>query len=100
MAVQLISDEAMRSLIAHMPGVVAAVHKAAVKNSNGAKRRLAAHRETGAAQVTVTQGDVDSFVNLDDPAALSIQFGHFVGGMYFDWEKPKYVPGLYILREG
>lgn len=96
--VQLISDAAMRSLIAHMPGVTDAVHDAAQENAAGAKARLAAHRDTGAAEVTVTRGAVDSFVNLDDPAALSIQFGHFVKGK-FETEDPKYVPGLYILRE-
>ena len=95
--VWLISDEAMRTKIAHLPEVIAAVHDAAEENGAKAAARLAAHRDTGAASISVTQGDVDSFVNLDDPAALSIQFGHMVKGKY-ETDEPKYVPGLYILR--
>lgn len=60
-----------------------------------AQAALAQHRDRGEAQITTSQGRLDSFVNLDDKAALSIEFGH--------WTDPgeagtkKYVPGLHIL---
>lgn len=94
--VQLISDEAMRSLVAHLPGVVDAVNDTAKERASISRAKLAAHRYSGAAQITVTRGGVDSFVNLDDPAALSIEFGHWVKGKY-ETETPKFVPGIYVL---
>ncbi|GAB3475286.1 DUF5403 family protein [Amycolatopsis cihanbeyliensis] len=76
---------------AHLDGVVAAVREQAQKVGRNAEIRLTAHRDEGHAEITVTYGQVDSFVNLDDLAALSIEFGHVhnVTG--------RYVAGLYII---
>lgn len=91
MAVQLIGQKAMNHRISHLPGVVAAVRRQAQKIGRKAEGRLAAHRYEGIAEITITYGETDSFVNLDDEAALSIEFGHihnFTG---------KHVQGLYIV---
>ncbi len=96
MAVRLIGPKAMNLIISHLDGVVDAVAEEAKEIGVRAKARLTAHKYSGAAQVTVTHGDVDSFVNLDDPAALSIEFGHMVKGKFED-DEPKFVPGLYII---
>lgn len=94
--VKLIGWTAMNRVISHEEGVKAAVHQRAATIAGKAEAKLLRHRDTGAAKVTVTKGDVDSFVNLEDKAALSIEFGHWVRGKY-ETHEPKYVPGLYIL---
>lgn len=40
-----------------------------------ARAVLAGHRDTGAASIRVDHGPIDSYVVLDDPASLSIEFG-------------------------
>lgn len=94
--VRLIGQKAMNRVISHIPGVRAAVAAKAAEVAAVAEMRLAAHRHSGRARIDVTHGDVDSFVNFEDPAVLSIEFGHFVGGK-FETDEPKYVPGLYII---
>jgi hypothetical protein len=96
MAVKLIGRKAMNLVISHLDGVVEAVAEEAKEIGVRASARLAMHRKTGAAQVSVTHGDVDSYVNLDDPAAMSIEFGHMVKGK-FEEDEPQFVPGLYII---
>lgn len=93
---RLISRTAMNHVVSHLPGVKAAVYFEARDIGARAEARLAMHKTTGNASISVTRGDVDSFVNLEDPAALSIEFGHWVGGKYRR-STPKYVPGLYII---
>jgi hypothetical protein len=84
-------QKAMNQIIKNEPGVVAAVALTADKIAVEADRRLEMHRYEGEAKVTVSHGKTDSFVNLDDPAALSIEFGHIhnITG--------RYVHGLYIV---
>lgn len=76
---------------AHELGVRAAVTDEAIKIGTRATLRLAAHRDTGHAEIEVSKGTkgVDSFVSLVDDAAMSIEFGHrhnrsgeFVRGLY------------------
>lgn len=92
---QLISKKAMSRHIAHMDGVHDAVGDAARQVARSAQGRLAIHRKTGQAKVTLTEGDVDWFVNLDDPNAMSIEFGHFLRDD-FNIEV-EHVEGLYII---
>lgn len=66
--------------VAHLPGVIAAVYAKAQEGGVTARAILASHRHTGASSIEVTQGDVDSFVSLVDPNAISIEFGR-VGTM-------------------
>ncbi|MGU3502409.1 DUF5403 family protein [Mycobacterium sp. C31M] len=84
----------MNRVVSHLEGVHDAVGDTSKRVQRSAQNRLAAHRDTGAAEVTATEGDVDWFVNLEDEAALSIEFGH--------WTKEgsdsyRFVPGLYVL---
>lgn len=91
MAVKLISQKSMNQVISHLPGVKAAIRQKAQQIGARAEARLAGHRYEGQAGISITHGDVDSFVNLDDDAAMSIEFGHehnFTG---------KHVEGLYII---
>lgn len=94
---QLYSEKALNLVVSHIGGVKAEVAEQAAKTAGLAEARLAGHHKSGRAEVTVTHGEVDSFVNLDDPAALSIEFGHMVKGKFENPDKPKYVPGLYII---
>lgn len=83
--------------LAHTTQMRKAVRAEAEKIANKARARLAEHRETGASRIVVEQGDVDSHVILDDPAALSIEFGHGAyttkNGRHVGASEP-----LYILR--
>lgn len=94
--VRLIGEKAMNRVVSHQEGVHGELGDVARKVAGNATARLAIHKKTGAAQVTITQGKVDWFVNLDDDAAMSIEFGHWVKGKY-ERSKPQYVQGLYIL---
>jgi hypothetical protein len=94
--VQLIGQKAMNHVVSHLGEVKDEVADVADMRAGQSKALLAGHRDTGAAEITVTHGDVDSFVNLDDPAALSIEFGHWVKGKY-ERDTPQFVPGIYVL---
>lgn len=91
----VMSQRQMNKLISNLPGVVKAVADQADSVAEIAKAKLAAHRHDGHAEVTVTYGDVDSFVNLIDRkgkqnAAAAIEFGHVS-------KNGKHTPGLYII---
>ena len=73
-------------IVAHLPGVIAAVAKTAEKGGVRAAILLTQHTtegDQGHARITVTHGSVDSFVNLDDTrsqsAAAAIEFGRSGG---------------------
>ena len=85
------SKDPMNKVISNLEGVVAAVAKEAEIIGRVAQERLNEHRDTGQAKIDVTHGDVDSFVSLVDPNALSIEFGHYTPN------KRKFIPGLYIV---
>lgn len=90
--------DAMNFAISGIDGVHDEVFDYATKSARIAKMRLAQHRHDGDSKVTVTEGDVDAFVNLDDTAgqmaAAAIEFGHRAGGA-----NGQYVPGLYIISK-
>ncbi len=79
MAEIYLTDEEMNYLISHLPGVRSRVRRTAYQGAARASAILAAHRAEGHSRITVTHGDVDSFVNLDDtrgyPAAAAIEYG-------------------------
>jgi len=85
------SNDAMNRVISRLKHVVAAVADEADDIGRIAQERLNEHRETGAAKIEVTHGDVDSLVSLVDKAALSIELGHHTP------DKKKFVNGLYIV---
>jgi hypothetical protein len=65
----------VEDVIADLPGVRRERRKAAEEIGVKARARLSAHRETGAASITVEHDRLDSDVVLEDPASLSIEFG-------------------------
>lgn len=70
-------------IVAHLPGVKAAVYAKAKDGAGRASAVLAAHRYQGHSRITVTRGTVDSFVSLDDTrgqhAAAAIEYGRSGG---------------------
>jgi hypothetical protein len=88
-------DEAFRGQLARECGR-RATSPAAVAVGARASALLAAHRETGSAQIVVEHGAVDSYVVLDDPASLSIEFGR---GEYTrgDGRRVGAMEGLHVL---
>lgn len=89
--IKLDSQKVMNRKISHLPGVKGAVRATAQKIGAKAEAKLAAHRYEGHASISITHGGVDSFVNLDDEAALSIEFGHI-----HNWTGER-IEGLYIV---
>lgn len=81
-----------QDIVAHLPGVRAAVGDAADKIATRARATLAAHRDSGDARVEATRGGTDSHVSLVDEAALSIEYGHFT-------PNGTLVRGLRVLRD-
>lgn len=53
-------------IVAHLPGVAAAVASEARKGGARAKTIHGLHRDTGASFINVTHGRVDSYINLND----------------------------------
>jgi len=76
--------ESCNDTVAHLGGVRRAVGHAAHKGAAIAKGVLLAHRHSGDSQITVTRGELDYWVNLDDTrgqrAAAAIEFGNYKGG--------------------
>jgi hypothetical protein len=64
-----------------------------------ARGNLARHHRRGEHRVTQTKGKVDHFVNLEGPAPMSVEEGHFLGGFYANTESIRFVEGLHILRD-
>jgi len=98
--VTVYSDKAIHTIVSHIDGVVDSVSDEAKDIGRRAEARLARHRDlTNKTNhtVSVTHGAVDSFANLEGPAPLSVEFGHWYDNK--DEENPvrKYVHGLYIL---
>jgi hypothetical protein len=80
----ILPDPAMQDKIAHEGGVIRAVNHVAREKAAIAKGYLMAHRAEGHSDITVTRGEVDSWVNLTDKraksnsyraAAAAIEFG-------------------------
>ena len=71
--------DAMNYAISGIDGVHGAVMDYTNASARRAESRLAQHRHDGDSKITVTEGEVDGFVNLDDTdgewAAAAIEFG-------------------------
>ncbi|EFV12945.1 DUF5403 family protein [Segniliparus rugosus] len=93
---RLLGQKAINKVVSHVEGVHHELGDVARRIKGNAEARLAIHRQTGSARVTLTEGETDWLVNLEDNAALSIEFGHVVKGKY-ETDPPKFAPGLYIL---
>lgn len=58
--------------------------------ASAAQARLARHHKTGTHGIVVRKGDVDHFINLEGPAALSVEVGHIA-------PNGEFVEGLHIV---
>lgn len=97
--VELISDKSMVRITAELEDVNVAVWTKTEEIGGKAKASLAQHRETGNAKIEVEfTADKDGVVSLVDPAAESIEWGHWFYGFGAGHPMlPRYVAGLYIL---
>jgi Family of unknown function (DUF5403) len=90
--VQLIGKKAMNLVVSHLGEVKDAVHHKAKSVGDLAKANLEAVRGTThwhkiygpshLTEVTVTRGETDSFVNLDAPNPMAIEYGHRPSGVF------------------
>lgn len=96
--IELLPEKKMNKTISHLPGVKASVRAEAKVIADIAAARLAPHRRTGAAHIDVSHGTVDSYVSLVDEAALSIEFGHYMGSQALGLSRP-FVRGLHLFLE-
>ena len=104
--VQLIGLHAMNQVVSHLEEVKHEVEEHAKEVGARASANLEAarasthwrkiHGADGLTKTSVTHGDVDSFVNLEAPNAMAIEFGHAPSGVFAgtDTRAPR---GLYIL---
>lgn len=104
--VDLIKERAMNRVVSHLPGVIEEVADEASGIAARAESGLRSHsgeyagggwNDDNASEIILEHGEVDSFVSLIDPAALSIEFGHFVVNQY--GPTGEYVEGLFIIHE-
>jgi hypothetical protein len=77
-------------IVAHLPGVKAAVGNVADGIEVRARANLAAHYHRGHSRIDRTRQDTDVLVSLVDRAALSIEFGHTA-------RNGRPVEGLYVI---
>lgn len=75
-----------------------AVESTAEEIAGRARTLLAQHRKTGAAGIAVDHSGIDSEVYIDDPAGLSIEFGHGAYVRKSDGAHIGAMEGLHILR--
>jgi len=74
-----------------------ALKRAANQVFANARRKLAEHHHSGDAEITLTHGKLDYYVNLDDfrgqGAAAAIEFGHIA-------ENGHFIEGVHALTSG
>lgn len=95
--VTLLKQRQMNNRISKLAGVKRAVRLKAEEIEAVAQGRLAMHRQEFQARIELTQGKTDCLVSLVDPAALSIEFGHYAGSRQLG-EARTYVPGLNLFQ--
>ena len=93
--IELIPQKQMNKKISHLPGVRKEVYNHAKEIGRIAEARLAPHRKTGAAHIEVSRGTTDAFASLIDDAALSIEFGHYLGSEAHGLDR-KFIRGLHL----
>ncbi len=93
--IDLLPEKEMNKKISHLEGVRNAVHAHGKEIGAIADGRLAPHRRTGQAHIEVSQGSTDTIVSLVDPAALSIEFGHYLGRQELGTRR-QFVRGLHL----
>lgn len=84
-------DPQIAKKVAYMPEVHAAVVAERDRLERVAAGLFASHDNPGRHEITKTDDRVDALVNLDGPAPLSVEFGHWTP------DHKRYVEGLHIL---
>lgn len=81
MATKVIIFKRCNKIVSYQAGVGATLEAHAQRMAAIAWGVLSEHRHAGDAEITVTKGKLDRYVNLDDTrgqrAAAAIEFGHF-----------------------
>lgn len=93
--IDLLPEKQMNKKVSHLPGVRKSTYDHAKEIARIAEARLAPHRKTGAAKIEVSRGTVDAFASLVDEAALSIEFGHYLGREELG-TKRQFIRGLHL----
>lgn len=96
--IELLPQKQMNKKISHLPGVKGAVREEGKIIADIASARLAPHRKTGAARIEMSHGITDTYVSLVDEAALSIEFGHFLGRQELGLRR-HFIRGLHLFIE-
>lgn len=96
--IELLPEKQMNKKISHLPGVRSSVQAEGRIISEIATARLAAHRRTGQARIDFSMGATDAHISLVDPAALSIEFGHYLGRQELGTRR-HFVRGLHLFLE-
>lgn len=88
-------DRHLDSRIAHMRGVAAAVAEEATERADRIRAVAAGHRDTGRfyASIKMQKRGPDTVIYSDDPAALSINYGHRA-------PDGRMVPGIHAFEAG
>lgn len=111
---RLIGKKALNSIVSRIDGVHDAVGDQAKKTEKIAATRLQQARSStpwvkiadpgGLTKITVTEGEVDFFVNMEAPkqGAMALEFGHAPSGVFgpngrYADVKTKAPVGLYIM---
>lgn len=89
-------DARLDSIVAHMPGVKAAVREELDDRAARVRSVVEAHRHTGAlsSSLEVRTNRVDSTVSLEDPAVYAINYGHV------DAKTGRWVEGIHAIEAG
>lgn len=96
--VYLIPDKAMNHTVSHLRGVRNEVRGEGRQIEAVAQSRLVPHRNTGRAKIEMEMEDTDAIVSLVDEAALSIEFGHYLGNSSQGTDR-QFVRGLHLFLE-
>jgi hypothetical protein len=109
---KLIGQKPMNIVVSHLDEVRDAVHDEArvvegrargyLEEARGSTRWHKIYGPDHLTRVTLTQGDTDSFVNLEAPNPMAIEFGHEPSGVFgpggeLGHIKTRAPHGLYIL---
>lgn len=83
--------------VARLKGVKMSAKEQAEILAARARGLLSQHRDTGATKVKVSRGKVDSFVSMEGPAAISIEYGR-EAGVSANGRRYAAQEGLYIMH--
>lgn len=91
MATRFVPEPDVDSRMARVPAVSAELDRHQSAIAQRARSNLAGVRDSGAHHIATRRGSVDRYVQLEGPAALSVEAGHYT-------RTGTYVPGHHILR--